>query len=763
MERKAYWGRGNCLSASALPNLTPKSLLLLMLAVFFLALPGRSQTTPLPAPVICPPSDQAIGIGQDLNIAAETTPWLQTDGTFFNCLTNPTYRLGNTGIGTYLEPKRKLHIGAIYPGEDTRFLDCDRPGIRLSTYFGDWENSCDNMVAAGFSTGDALRSWDIVADKYDLATALPSNLSDYGLFFSLVRGSTTAQVTAMSMFQDRIGAFTLEPGSTFSVNGSSSIGSGFSTMAAPNDGLLVEGLTRIGNDLSSSFANTQRLLVGAGSNLVNNNIGQIQNGTFGGASAGDQWSTLGGPGGLTAFNRFYGLRLNSGLQSVNLYLERASSTLTDPAESILQWSDNSATATTRSTAQPFRISSRVGTAAGTDVQTIATFKADGNVGIGVTNPGVRLDVRNDRSAISTVDFEPGSRFVFIGNPNNGPIGGQGFCAASVEAEVPTSITPNSSTVVSGLISTAKGGAAVNIGIQGTSKSTVSNQQNFGVVGVISDAGAEVNVGVKGEAVPVGGTGTQNFTCGVLGSTTPNLSGTSTLSDGNVWGVFSSGDIGLIGQEYITSDIRLKTNVSRFEASDVIEKIGTYTFKYKSDGIAMRIGLESNRTHFGVMAQELKEILPQLVQESVIPIKENNLSLRTEKVMMVNYQELIPILIQGLKETNQKVGELEKKLLNSSYKEQLTSTSRQLNPGITLGDAVPNPTSSYARITYSIPNKNAVAILTMLNLNGVIVREIPLNAEDTAIEIDVTQLPAGMYIYNLTATGYKSLTKTLIVR
>lgn len=74
----------------------------------------------------------------------------------------------------------------------------------------------------------------------------------------------------------------------------------------------------------------------------------------------------------------------------------------------------------------------------------------------------------------------------------------------------------------------------------------------------------------------------------------------------------------------------------------------------------------------------------------------------------------------------------------------------------------NPTSTTARITYTIPNKGT-GVLTILNLNGKIMQEIQVNGSEEATEVDVTQYPAGMYIYNLSAANYKSITKTLIVR
>ena len=89
---------------------------------------------------------------------------------------------------------------------------------------------------------------------------------------------------------------------------------------------------------------------------------------------------------------------------------------------------------------------------------------------------------------------------------------------------------------------------------------------------------------------------------------------------------------ITANNYQASDRRLKENIDDLNLStQIIDKINTYSYNYKAD--------TNKLIHFGVMAQELQDILPNLVK-----VGDDNL-----KTLAVNYTELIPILINAIKE------------------------------------------------------------------------------------------------------------------
>lgn len=113
--------------------------------------------------------------------------------------------------------------------------------------------------------------------------------------------------------------------------------------------------------------------------------------------------------------------------------------------------------------------------------------------------------------------------------------------------------------------------------------------------------------------------------------------------------------------YGASDLRLKTNVKKLEASlEKIMKIQPVSFSYKTDG-------KEAKGRLGVIAQELEKIYPQLVSEQsdgmktvgyaglVVPLigavhelKKENEQLKTKLSSLVAWQEKIEKDIKGLK-------------------------------------------------------------------------------------------------------------------
>jgi hypothetical protein len=99
----------------------------------------------------------------------------------------------------------------------------------------------------------------------------------------------------------------------------------------------------------------------------------------------------------------------------------------------------------------------------------------------------------------------------------------------------------------------------------------------------------------------------------------------------------SGSCLVTGNVFSHSDRRIKTNIKEIGSClDKIENINSYKYN--------RIDLEGN--HIGLIAQEVEKIFPELVIE-------------TNDIKGINYQGMIAILLNCIKELNQKIEKLEK--------------------------------------------------------------------------------------------------------
>ena len=99
-----------------------------------------------------------------------------------------------------------------------------------------------------------------------------------------------------------------------------------------------------------------------------------------------------------------------------------------------------------------------------------------------------------------------------------------------------------------------------------------------------------------------------------------------------------------------SDDRLKTN--RLPITGALDKtLSLNGFTYNWNEVAGEFGLDTEITYAGVPAQDVQKVLPEAVRPA--PVSEDYLS--------VQYEKLVPLLIEAIKELNAKVEDLEDKL------------------------------------------------------------------------------------------------------
>lgn len=97
----------------------------------------------------------------------------------------------------------------------------------------------------------------------------------------------------------------------------------------------------------------------------------------------------------------------------------------------------------------------------------------------------------------------------------------------------------------------------------------------------------------------------------------------------------------------SSDYRLKTDFKNFKGLDIVNKIKTYDYAWKSDSTRM----------FGVKAHELQKVLPYAVSGEKDAVDENG----KIKPQTVDYSKLTPILVKALQEQNRLIKQLQKKV------------------------------------------------------------------------------------------------------
>jgi hypothetical protein len=108
-----------------------------------------------------------------------------------------------------------------------------------------------------------------------------------------------------------------------------------------------------------------------------------------------------------------------------------------------------------------------------------------------------------------------------------------------------------------------------------------------------------------------------------------------------------------------SDIRLKTKVGSLD--NAVEKVKSIeTFKYVNNELANSLGFTDTDVHIGVSAQSVEAVLPEVVKHAPFDMKSQDgetISASGEWYKTVQYDKLVPLLIEAIKEQQTTIDEL----------------------------------------------------------------------------------------------------------
>jgi hypothetical protein len=260
---------------------------------------------------------------------------------------------------------------------------------------------------------------------------------------------------------------------------------------------------------------------------------------------------------------------------------------------------------------------------------------------------------------------------------------------------------------------------------------------------------------------VGVAGVASTGVGVYGASSTSVP--TSWTHGNYAGYFS-GDVKVTGTltatTSTTSDLRLKENVTNLNnnlAIGILSQLRPVSFTFKRDSTIFYTSKDSSRIHYGLIAQEVRTILPDLVSED------------GAGYLSVNYTELIPFLLQAINAQQKQIEALSEEinmLSNNSAVQKVSAKGRSNNLDIEqalLYQNNPNPFTIDTEIEYFLPQNTQVANLYVYNMNGLQIAEYPISSFGSgSVVINAGNLDAGMYLYSLIADGQIVDTKRMIL-
>lgn len=192
-------------------------------------------------------------------------------------------------------------------------------------------------------------------------------------------------------------------------------------------------------------------------------------------------------------------------------------------------------------------------------------------------------------------------------------------------------------------------------LMGATPYTGSASVAAAVIGLALGASGSGGHGVYGSSNSTAGTGVEGSFVG----------GTSLAATG--WAVYANGWAGGLTAWQNVSDRRLKTNISTINgALGKVMKLRGVEYNYSKSQFA-DVALDTETRQIGFIAQEVEEVFPNIVREAKIGSETGTLgSGLTQQenqylVKTLSYSTLVPVLVEAIKEQQQIIEELKKKV------------------------------------------------------------------------------------------------------
>ena len=221
-----------------------------------------------------------------------------------------------------------------------------------------------------------------------------------------------------------------------------------------------------------------------------------------------------------------------------------------------------------------------------------------------------------------------------------------------------------------------------------------------------------------------------------------------------------------GSTYHFSDTRIKENLRVIEKP--LEKLlqikgVKYDFiKQNNDTISNeeeRQKLERmQKDKLGFLAQDMEKILPEAVLYD-----------KDQDRYYIEYNTLIPVIVEAMKEQQAQIEELKSELAGCCQEDlksgSINSTS-ELSPYVPeakLYQNTPNPFSIQTTVKFEIPETVQSAQLHICNMTGTLLKTITVNQRGTGnVTINANEFGAGMYLYSLVCDGRIVDTKQMLL-
>jgi hypothetical protein len=338
---------------------------------------------------------------------------------------------------------------------------------------------------------------------------------------------------------------------------------------------------------------------------------------------------------------------------------------------------------------------------------------------------------------------------------------------------------NANTNIGGLFNAANG--QINYGVLSQATANKGTTDNYAVAGIAyNNDNTQFNVGVYGYAAGL-----------------PYPSPQPSSGTGSYAGYFS-GDVAVTGNLWFPSDSTNKINIKPIVDADLIlSQLNSYTYNFDTSKL-QNVANVPQSLQFGLISQEVESVAPNLVTNTMFPPiidTLGNVVSQGQKVKMMNYVNIIPLLVSGYNK-QKAINDMLKSRLdslihvvnqccssnlnggqrnssnanfndstsnnnqknNQQIKQQLTIDLSDIH-AIILDQNSPNPFAEKTKISWNIPAESVSsatlfdAKLFFYDRNGSIINSIKIEQTGYGeLTVYASNLNNGTYTYSLIVDG-----------
>ena len=312
-------------------------------------------------------------------------------------------------------------------------------------------------------------------------------------------------------------------------------------------------------------------------------------------------------------------------------------------------------------------------------------------------------------------------------------------------------------------------APLNVGLWG--EVIIEGRTNYGVFGTVKPVNTGIfNAGVYGYTPLPGGAFPPVVNYAVYGDLGPTVVPLPPClfwpcpgnTGANAAGYFN-GDIVTTTGIFVGSDASLKQNIQDLvNPMDIINQLQpkSYTFnQLANQSMLLAVG-----PHVGLLAQDVVNILPGLVKDCIHAARYDSLGNEIYAEIdykTINYTELIPYLIAGMKQQQTQIDSLIEVIGNSEPPQQQQNPNDDGNSidiklssrGIVLEQNKPNPYKENTVIEYFIPDDAVNVKIIFSDSKGNVLTEVEIPEKGKGqLNVYAADLSSGIYTYTIVANG-----------